>query len=149
MKRLRGGAVFDTSVAVKLVLSDEPHSALADMALRLAAHYPALIWAVPDLFDVECANVIRTSVLRHRLHIDQGARALDALLELPLRRVATRHLSVGALALALGAGVSVYDACYVALAELLGAPFVTADRRLVKATAPAGHDVIFLGDLRA
>ena len=33
--------------------------------------------------------------------------------------------------------LSVYDACYVVLAEALDAPLVTADRRLAEATANA------------
>jgi len=47
----------------------------------------------------------------------------------------------------LRANVSAYDACYVALAETLRAPLVTADRKLIRALAHREVRTVFLGDL--
>ena len=46
-------------------------------------------------------------------------------------------LAEPAFAIAGERSISVYDACYVVLAETLDAPLVTADRRLADATANA------------
>ena len=45
----------------------------------------------------------------------------------------------------LRAGVSAYDAAYVAAAEALGCPLVTADRRLAVATGPRCSFVVITG----
>lgn len=147
MKRLRAGGVIDASVAVKPVMPDEVDTHIALAIVTLAGRGPGRLWAMPDLFDAECANVIRTSVARGRLRDGQAGRALRLVLEMPGQRVASGLLVEAALVLALAVKVSVYDACYLALADLLGVPLVTADRRLVEAAALSGHDVIFLGDV--
>ena len=41
--------------------------------------------------------------------------------------------------------VSVYDACYVALADLLELPLVTADEKLVRSLEGTRHSAVFLG----
>ena len=51
--------------------------------------------------------------------------------ELPVERVPHRHLMERCWELR--ANVTTYDAFYVALAEALGAPLVTADRKLANA----------------
>jgi predicted nucleic acid-binding protein len=43
--------------------------------------------------------------------------------------------------------VTPYDACYAALADLLDAPFVTADRKLASTLSSRGAAVVFLGDI--
>jgi predicted nucleic acid-binding protein len=55
---------------------------------------------------------------------------LALIVALPLRVASLRSLTGEALTTALELGVSVYDACYVALAIAADATLVTADRRL-------------------
>ncbi|NUN52997.1 MAG: type II toxin-antitoxin system VapC family toxin [Planctomycetaceae bacterium] len=52
-----------------------------------------------------------------------------------------RDLVPGAVALANAEGLSVYDACYVVLSDRLGAPLLTADRRLRERLRGSGHAV--------
>lgn len=52
---------------------------------------------------------------------------------LPIETRSLRGLAASALAAAIRRRLSVYDACYVVLADALDAPIVTADRRLAAA----------------
>jgi predicted nucleic acid-binding protein len=86
---------------------------------------------VPALCDVEVAAGLRRALLHDRLSVQRADQALAHYQLLPL----TRHGHQGLLPRVLGlhANFSAYDACYVALAELLGAELLTADERLSRA----------------
>jgi predicted nucleic acid-binding protein len=49
---------------------------------------------------------------------------------MPLFRTPTYDLTVAALPIAVTYDITAYDACYVALAQRLGIPLVTADQKL-------------------
>lgn len=85
----------------------------------------------PTLLPYEAANVIRRRELAGLTGVDQAAQAHADLNDLPVglwphELLATRTWE-------LRANLSVYDASYVAVAELLGVPLVTLDRRLSRA----------------
>jgi len=67
---------------------------------------------------------------RELLRAHRGLAAVD----IPLVRISTPGLVRRAFELR--ANVTAYDACYVALAEALGWPLCTADRRLAQAPGP-------------
>jgi predicted nucleic acid-binding protein len=85
----------------------------------------------PEIVDLEVLSVIRRAHLAGRLDERRAALALEDLLALDLRRVAHRRLLQQAWAHR--TNLSVYDAAYVALAELLDVVLVTADERLASA----------------
>ena len=91
--------------------------------------------AVPDLTRIEVMSVIRRQLHSNLLDNVAAIRALDDLLDLPLIVYPTRELL--ARAWALRDNLTTYDACYVALAELLGCPLLTADTRLAR--SPGVH----------
>jgi predicted nucleic acid-binding protein len=85
----------------------------------------------PEIVDLEVLSVIRRAHVAGRLDERRAALALEDLLALDLRRVAHRRLLQQAWAHR--TNLSVYDAAYVALAELLDVVLVTADERLASA----------------
>jgi len=85
----------------------------------------------PHLIDAEVANVLRRKVLAGEIASDAGWASLDAWRHLGLRR----YPLLGGLQRVweLRGTVCAYDACYVALAEMLDCPLITADARLARA----------------
>lgn len=128
--------VVDASVGIKLFV-DEPDSPLADrLFARLTASPPARFY-VPDLFFVECANILWKYTRRFNYPADNARRDVAALGQLNLRVVSTADLLESGLELALAFDMTVYDAVYAALAQTLAIPLVTADDRLRRKLQPA------------
>lgn len=85
----------------------------------------------PELIDLEVGSVLRRQQLAGRLDVRCAELALVDLIELPMRRVPHRQL-LGR-CWELREKLTVYDAAYVALAELLNLVLLTSDARLSKA----------------
>jgi predicted nucleic acid-binding protein len=117
--------VPDVSILVPALVDQGGSGALARE--WLAAHDAH----VPELADVEVLSVLRRLVARGELAPDRGVVALDDYRDLGLERFP--HLPLLARAWQLRDAVTAYDAQYVALAEILDVPLVTADRRLSRA----------------
>jgi predicted nucleic acid-binding protein len=83
---------------------------------------------------VETVSVLRKRWLRRTLSEQRFDAAVGHLQRLQFEGVPTLRLARRAFELR--AKVSAYDACYVALAELVGGELVTADGRLAAATGP-------------
>lgn len=85
----------------------------------------------PDLLRVEVVSVLRRHANLGRLTPQQADAAFDDLLAFPI----TVYPTVPLLRRVwdLRPNVTSYDACYLALAEAVGAPLLTADRRLANA----------------
>jgi predicted nucleic acid-binding protein len=134
--------VVDASVIIKVILA-EPASMLARSLLAGAA---LDIRAVPDLAYLECASILAT-VARRGLQTQQDARAgLLAVFRASLTVHPSTPLIAGALDLALTHGISVYDGVYLALADALGIPLITADSALVRAVGGPAARLQLLSD---
>jgi predicted nucleic acid-binding protein len=138
--------VVDASVGIKLVIT-EALSAEAHALFGHLAGDPAVRFSVPDLFDIECANILWKQVQRSGLALADAERDLADLLALAMQRLPVSALAVEALAIAARHGLSAYDASYVAAAHRLGVPLVTADTRLVNKLAATPYAVLHLGSL--
>lgn len=88
----------------------------------------------PHLIDLEVLQVLRRYVLHGDLAPGRAQEALDDLAALPLERYS--HQPFGARVWELRHNLTAYDGAYVALAEALDAPLVTADGPLARST---GH----------
>ena len=124
-----GHVAFDAMVIVRAALG-ESERALEWLGVVERREADAV---APDLIWLEVGNAFAGYVRRGGLTVGQGRRALSAALRLPVRTTAASELAAPSFAVALERGLSVYDACYAALAEAEEALLVTADRQLAEA----------------
>ena len=87
--------------------------------------------AAPDLINVEVLHTLRRLERQRYLDIDRVGDALGDFALLPIARYPT--LDFLEPAWGLRHNFTPYDAAYIALADALGAPLVTADRQLAEA----------------
>lgn len=117
--------VVDASAVVTgLLVAGPAGDAARDVLLSGPLH-------APHLLDIETTSAVRRWVLSGRLADEQARMSLRDLRDLAVDRHA--HEPFLDRVLDLRDTVSAYDAVYVALAELLDTPLVTADRRLARA----------------
>lgn len=120
--------VVDASVVVAALLDSGPDGRWAETKLveeQLVA---------PHILPAEVANIMRRAVLTREISEDAASLAFVDLIALrielfPFEPLAPRIWE-------LRGSVTAYDAWYVALAEDLGAPLVTLDRKLSRAPGP-------------
>ena len=86
----------------------------------------------PELVDLEVVSTLRRAARAGELDERRSGQALADLSALPLRRVP--HLPLLPRVWELRDNLTAYDAAYVALAEALDGPLVTADGRLHRAS---------------
>jgi predicted nucleic acid-binding protein len=121
--------VVDASALIEALLRTPAAGAVET---RLFA--PGETLHAPHLVDVEVAQVVRRYVANGDIDEARGRQALGDLADFPLRRYP--HDILLPRIWELRSNLTAYDATYVALAEALGAPLLTRDRRLA---AAAGH----------
>jgi predicted nucleic acid-binding protein len=115
--------VVDASLVIKWFVP-EIHFEAARRWLGASHDYVA-----PDLLFSEAGNMVWKKVRRKELEETEGRRLVIDLAEVAVETVATRSLLQDALALALVAGVTVYDAMYLTLAVRLETEVITGDDR--------------------
>ncbi len=120
--------VIDAGVALAALLDDDEHTAWAREVMSEGN------LAAPELLSVEVAHLLRKSVSQGVLTAHEGRGALADLLDVvddfyPHGPFVPRIWE-------LQSNVTSYDSAYVALAEALGAPLATLDRKLSRAPGP-------------
>ncbi len=128
--------VLDASAAVDWLLQT-PAGQLIEQ--RIYAR-PAALHSV-HLLDVEFAQVLRRLVREGTLGPKRAEEAIEDLAALRITRYAPVLLLRRIWRLR--QNLTAYDAAYVALAETLGAPLITRDRRIAAASGHAAAVEVF------
>ena len=121
--------VVDASAVVEVLLATLAGAAIERRLFRSGETLHA-----PHLLDIEVAHVVRRYAARGEIDGQRGRLALIDLADFPLLRYP--HDPLLPRIWDLRNNLTAYDAVYVALAEALGVPLITRDRRLAGA---AGH----------
>lgn len=114
--------VVDASAVLEVLLQTERGWALED---RL---FGGELLNAPHLLDLEVVQVLRRHTRRGVLAPSRGEGAMRDFQDLRIERY-PHHLFLGRI-WALRDTATAYDAAYLALAEALDAPLLTADRKL-------------------
>ncbi|MFW6115737.1 MAG: type II toxin-antitoxin system VapC family toxin [Chloroflexota bacterium] len=138
--------VVDANLSLALVLAT-PYSDRAQILWERWSSLQAVVFA-PDLWAYELTSALRKAMVVTGMDLAEAEARLEALTQLGVRLVPpTPQLHRSALRWAHRLGQTVaYDAQYLALAELLGCDFWTADRRLAVALSPDVPRVHWVGD---
>lgn len=131
MSRLPVTCVVDASVGIKLLLPEEYSEDVQHLFEQSLVDQDASL-LVPDLFFIECANILWKKVRRCEYSQNTALESVADLKALELTAMPTVELMERALEIACSHGVTAYDACYVALAERHNIPLLTADNRLAE-----------------
>jgi predicted nucleic acid-binding protein len=118
--------VVDTNLIVQAVLPGE----VRETALAVAARDPG--WVAPALWRSELRNVLATAMRVRGLRLSDAVEAFEAADQL-VTDVDLGEFTEACLELAARGRISGYDAEFVLVAERLGRPLITADRKLAKA----------------
>lgn len=126
--------VVDASIAAAALGSDDEEGA------RARAHFPKDDVFVPELIDLEVTSYIRRAVRLGQMESQRALQALADLALMPFERVS--HTPFLSRIWELRHNLTPYDAAYVALAEVMEAPLLTADARLARAPGLACEVVL-------
>jgi len=132
------GYVVDASVLVKWFLHQQEANRDRALALRNLHISGRSTIFIPQLALLEVLNAIRFSP---KAKEEDGETALEALQDLHLEtRPPEFDVLRKANAIAWAYKITIYDALYVALAEQVGYPLITADEAMIKKLT--GHSIV-------
>ncbi|HEY7487877.1 MAG TPA: type II toxin-antitoxin system VapC family toxin [Streptosporangiaceae bacterium] len=117
--------ILDNSALVQALVAQSPSEELLTVISTEQLH-------VPHLLDYEFRSALRGLVLGKKISSPRAEGARLVMQSLPL----TRHPDdvTGGRAWDLHGNLNAYDATYVALAEILDCPLVTADEKIARTT---------------
>ncbi|MDZ8185907.1 MAG: type II toxin-antitoxin system VapC family toxin [Nostoc sp. ChiSLP02] len=138
--------VIDTSVCIKYFIAD-PLTTKVNQLLDHLGNPQTEIY-VPDLFYIECTNVL-LKYIRARMYTAAEVQTdLATLKSFPLRVVSTADLMADAVSIALTYKISAYDGSYLALSQQVGATLLTLDGKLVKALSTSSYNFCSFNDFQ-
>ena len=132
--------VLDSSIALAWMLPGEGSDATEVLLDEVAAHGAA----APGLWPLETANVLLHAEKARRITHDERRRSLTTLAALPIHidsdtAAQAWHRTLG---LAEAQGLTLYDASYLELALRLTRPLASLDKKLSRAAAASGIELL-------
>jgi len=118
--------VIDASVGLKWIFAEDA----SDRARDLLAGEPL---AAPDLFWIECANVLWVKARRGQINAAQARAGLAAIDAAPVSVINARSLTLAAQTIAFELDQTAYDSLYLAAALSERTELVTAHEEFAKA----------------
>jgi predicted nucleic acid-binding protein len=131
--------VIDTNICIKQFIADPITPKVNQLFDYLDD--PSTEFFVPDLFYIECANVLWKYVRANLYTAQQIQSDLIDLKALRFQVTSTKDLMTEAVQIGLKHGITAYDGCYVALSQQVSAPLLTLDERLVNSFIDSSFDV--------
>jgi predicted nucleic acid-binding protein len=122
---MRADLVVDASVIAKFFFHED-ESEQARKALTSGA-----VIVAPALLLIELASLAVKKVRTRGATFERARTAMSAIGDVVDRLEPMEGLAMRAFQVAAGTGCSVYDATYLALAETLAVPFLTADDHFI------------------
>ncbi len=123
----RQALVLDASVGVKWFSARGEVSIAQALAIRDSHVAGNISIIVPDLFYYEVANAI---IHKQFIPLEAVQSAVASIFDLGMNAIPVdSHLLGNSVTLSRKLGITVYDACYIALAQKAGCPLVTANPR--------------------
>lgn len=118
--------IIDANVALKWVLSEDGSDRARALLIKETL-------AAPELFWIECANVLWVKARRAQITGVQARSALAAIDAAPVSVINARALTLAAQAIALELDQTAYDSLYLAAALAERTELITADETFAKA----------------
>lgn len=146
MPQLAETLVVDASVAAKWHLTDEEYADKATLILTRFAQGQVELLAPDHIrYEVPSAITVATQGRKPRITQEQGKEAIEEFLALGLKTVSDEELILAAYLLVHQYGCALYDALYLALAQRLTFPLITADHKLYQRVKHLPY-VLWIGD---
>ncbi len=123
--------LIDASVVVKWIVTEEDSDR--------AASWQSLPLAAPEFLLIELASILWKKARQGQVTPAQALAGL-AQVEAVIELFPTRGLEARALEIGIELKHSIYDCLYLALAEMLQAKIVTADKKLVRSCANSAFE---------
>jgi len=136
--------VIDANLLIKTILPEDYSADILNYVSRFGRDVEV---AAPTFIFLECANAIRSAILRKGYAAVRAVQDIQYLQRLTINLTSTDNLVVSAMAIAAQYGISAYDAVYAALAIREGLPILTGDTRLQNSLAASGIPCIPLSSV--
>jgi predicted nucleic acid-binding protein len=134
--------VIDASMTMTWYFKDEATPVSAAI-LEFVVEFGAI---VPSLWRIEVANALKVGIRRKRINSPFRSRTLATLSAMPIiiDGECDRHIWTRTLELSDQYGLTIYDACYLGLADRNNMPLATFDRELIATARAHGMPVLAL-----